>query len=169
MSKKPKTRSECADVPRPCPFISCRYNLSAEITPYGEIKTRTGIGWKVHNDMDLSDHIAEAITQEGLFSCALDYVDEFPDGNTLVDVGDQFLVSRERARQLEQKAVASMVVGTVASGLQAQPAPRVFLNGNGYYADLHTSEGRKRISLKTTNKTIALKRARGLVGIRSKP
>ncbi len=161
---KPKTRGECCDVPRPCPFISCRYNLAAEITPYGEIKTRTGIGWKVHNDLDLSDHIAESIVNDERASCALDFIDENPDGSTLEDVGAYFSVSREYARQLEQKAVACVIAGTIDAGLQPQEAmPRVFLHGGSYHADLRLGGARRRVSLKTKNKELAMKRARKLL------
>ncbi len=34
--KKPTTRAECAGIPRPCPFVSCRYNL------YLDVSTKTG-------------------------------------------------------------------------------------------------------------------------------
>lgn len=27
---RPKTRGECSDMPRPCPFLSCRYHLAHE-------------------------------------------------------------------------------------------------------------------------------------------
>jgi len=29
--KKPTTRAECVDVPRPCPFVSCRYHLFFDV------------------------------------------------------------------------------------------------------------------------------------------
>lgn len=32
---RPASRGECADGPRPCPWVSCRYHLYLDITPYG--------------------------------------------------------------------------------------------------------------------------------------
>ena len=34
--EKPRLRSECADGPRPCPFVSCKYHL------YIDVSARTG-------------------------------------------------------------------------------------------------------------------------------
>src|SRR5688572_23421296 len=30
---KPRTRAECADGPRPCPFISCKHHLYVDVSP----------------------------------------------------------------------------------------------------------------------------------------
>lgn len=35
--KKPETRGECANIPRPCPFVSCRYNLYFDVTKTGHL------------------------------------------------------------------------------------------------------------------------------------
>lgn len=35
--KRPVTRADCADVPRPCPFIGCRYNLYLDETEAGNV------------------------------------------------------------------------------------------------------------------------------------
>ena len=40
--KRPKTRGECADAPRPCPFVSCRYHLLLQVDPAGRIWTTRG-------------------------------------------------------------------------------------------------------------------------------
>ena len=69
LAPMPATRGECERVVRPCPYVTCRYNMD---------------GVK--------------------FSCALDAVEAFPDGMTLEEVGDEFGVTRERIRQIENKA-----------------------------------------------------------------
>jgi hypothetical protein len=34
---RPKTRADCADVPRPCPFVSCRWNLYLDVDNRGVV------------------------------------------------------------------------------------------------------------------------------------
>jgi hypothetical protein len=36
--QRPTTRSQCVDVPRPCPFVSCRSNLYLDVTKQGWLK-----------------------------------------------------------------------------------------------------------------------------------
>src|SRR5215471_6033353 len=31
--EKPRTRAECADAPRPCPFVSCKHHLFIDVSP----------------------------------------------------------------------------------------------------------------------------------------
>lgn len=33
--RRPQTRSECLDGPRPCPWVSCRHHLALEVTADG--------------------------------------------------------------------------------------------------------------------------------------
>jgi hypothetical protein len=76
MLRRPRTRHECASVPRPCPFQSCRHNLIA--------------------DRDGAD---------GLPSCALDVADEFEGELSAADVAPLIGVSRQRVLVLEAKAL----------------------------------------------------------------
>jgi len=86
---RPKTRADCANIPRPCPFVSCRFNLYLDVSPdTGAIKLN-------HPDKDPWD-VGE--------SCCLDVADR--EGVTLEEAGEALGVTRERARQLEQKAIA---------------------------------------------------------------
>jgi hypothetical protein len=34
---RPRTRADCADGPRPCPWASCRYHLATEVTRRGKL------------------------------------------------------------------------------------------------------------------------------------
>src|ERR1043165_9901842 len=34
---KPRTRAECAEGPRPCPFVSCKHHLFIDLSPRTEI------------------------------------------------------------------------------------------------------------------------------------
>lgn len=78
----PKTRGECADVPRPCPHRTCRYHLLA-----GEKNSAR-------------DRVAEVVPKA---SCALDLADE--GGLTLEEIGERLGVTRERVRQIEETAM----------------------------------------------------------------
>jgi hypothetical protein len=88
---KPRTRAECADGPRPCPFISCKHHLYVDVSP------RTGAIKLNFPDLEVWE-LAE--------SCALDVADR--GGTTLEDVGAIMNLTRERIRQVEVKALAKM-------------------------------------------------------------
>jgi hypothetical protein len=85
---RPRTRGDCIDGPRPCPWISCRHHL------YLDVSRRTG-SIKL-NFPDLEPWQLE-------HSCALDVADD--GGSTLEDVGALMNVTRERVRQLEIDAL----------------------------------------------------------------
>jgi len=88
---RPRTRAECADGPRPCPFISCKYHLYLDVSP------RTGSIKLNFPDLDVADMRV---------SCALDIADA--GGSTLEDVGAIMNLTRERIRQLEVKALSKL-------------------------------------------------------------
>jgi len=88
---KPQTRAECADGPRPCPFISCKHHLYIDVSP------RTGAIKVNFPDLEVWE-LSE--------SCALDIADR--GGTTLEDVGAIMNLTRERIRQVEVKALAKL-------------------------------------------------------------
>lgn len=88
---KPRTRSDCADGPRPCPFVSCKYHLYIDVSP------RTGAIKLNFPDLEVWE-LNE--------SCALDVADR--GGTTLEDVGAIMNLTRERIRQVEVKALAKL-------------------------------------------------------------
>ena len=88
---KPRTRAECADGPRPCPFISCKHHLYIDVSP------RTGAIKVNFPDLEVWE-LSE--------SCALDVADR--GGTTLEDVGAIMNLTRERIRQVEVKALAKL-------------------------------------------------------------
>lgn len=81
----PLTRGDCVDGPRPCPFVTCRHHLFLDVV-HGAIKL---------NFPDLEPSELE-------LSCSLDLAElgEL----TLEQVGAALNVTRERIRQLEEKA-----------------------------------------------------------------
>lgn len=89
--ERPATRAECADGPRPCPYVSCRYHL------YLDVSDRTGSIKLNFPDLEVWELAA---------SCALDIADD--GAATLEDVGTIMNVTRERIRQLELAALARL-------------------------------------------------------------
>ena len=88
---RPKTRADCADVERPCPWVGCKYHLYLDINPKtGSIK------------LNFPDIEAWEMTE----SCVLDIADRGP--VTLEDVGRIMNLTRERIRQLEAAASAKV-------------------------------------------------------------
>ena len=88
---KPRTRAECAEGPRPCPFVSCKYHL------FIDVSAKTGAIKLNFPDLEVWDMNE---------SCALDVADR--GGTTLEDVGAIMNLTRERIRQLEVKALAKL-------------------------------------------------------------
>ncbi len=88
---KPRTRAECADGPRPCPFVSCKHHL------FVDVSAKTGAIKLNFPDLDV---------WEMNESCALDVADR--GGTTLEDVGAIMNLTRERIRQVEVKALAKL-------------------------------------------------------------
>jgi len=88
---KPPTRGECAEGPRPCPYVSCKHHLFIDVSP------RTGAIKLNFPDLEVWE-LGE--------SCALDVADR--GGTTLEDVGAIMNLTRERIRQVEVKALAKL-------------------------------------------------------------
>jgi hypothetical protein len=85
---KPRTRAECVDAPRPCPYVSCKHNLYLDVTPEtGSIK------------LNFPDLEAWEMGE----SCALDVAAR--GSLRLEHVGAYMNLTRERVRQLEEAAM----------------------------------------------------------------
>jgi len=89
--EKPRSRAECGDGPRPCPYVSCKHHLYIDVSP------RTGAIKLNFPDLEVWE-LNE--------SCALDVADR--GGTTLEDVGAIMNLTRERIRQVEVKALAKL-------------------------------------------------------------
>ena len=89
---KPRTRAECAEGPRPCPYVSCRHHLYLDVQP------RTGAIKLNFPDLEVEE-MGE--------SCSLDVADR--DGLSLESVGAIMNLTRERIRQIELDALARLL------------------------------------------------------------
>lgn len=90
---RPLRRADCEHGERPCPWVSCRYNLYLDVNEdTGSIK---------YNFPD-----REPDEMPAGFSCALDVADR--GGATFEDLGKLGNVPRERIRQIEAKALEQL-------------------------------------------------------------
>ncbi len=88
---KPKSRAECLEGDRPCPFVSCKHHL------YLDVSARTGAIKLNFPDLEV---------WEMNETCALDVADR--GGTTLEEVGAIMNLTRERIRQVEVKGLAKL-------------------------------------------------------------
>lgn len=81
---RPRTRGECADGDRPCPWVACKYNLYLDVDPRsGSIK----LNFPHLEPWELTDTCALDVAETG------DHAYEY--------VGGLLNVTRERVRQVE--------------------------------------------------------------------
>jgi sigma-70-like protein len=88
---RPRTRADCVNGERPCPFVSCKHHL------YLDVSARTGAIKLNFPDLEVWE-MSE--------TCALDVADR--GGTTLEEVGAIMNLTRERIRQVEVKGLAKL-------------------------------------------------------------
>jgi hypothetical protein len=103
---RPKVRADCATGPRPCPYVSCKFNLYVDVNP------RTGSVKMNFPDKELWE-IGD--------TCALDVADR--GGITLEEVGAIMNLTRERVRQLETRGLEKLRVIADDEPRNPPPAP----------------------------------------------
>ena len=88
---KPRSRADCVDMERPCPYVSCKYHLYIDVHPVrGSIK------------LNFPDLEVWEMTE----TCALDVADR--GGITLEEVGEIMNLTRERVRQVETAGLSKL-------------------------------------------------------------
>ena len=107
---RPKTRGDCARVPRPCPYVACSQNLYLDVSETGSI---------ILNFPHLEPSQMPADR-----SCALDLAERGP--MTLEDIAIVTNLTRERIRQIELKALIRHArPAAIALGLGPEDAAAV--------------------------------------------
>jgi Sigma-70, region 4 len=90
-ARRPRSRADCANGPRPCMFISCKHHLYLDVNPStGSIK------------LNFPDKEVWEMTE----TCALDVADR--GGITLEEVGTIMNLTRERIRQVETRGLSKL-------------------------------------------------------------
>ena len=88
---RPRTRAECHNTERPCPFVSCKHHLYLDVNPEtGSIKL----------------NFPDVEVWEMGETCALDVAER--GGITLEEVGEIMNLTRERIRQLEMSGLTKL-------------------------------------------------------------
>jgi len=90
--ERPRIRADCKDVPRPCPFVSCRHNTFLNVNEKGKLKIIQDV---------------EDVTAMNKDNCSLDIVDKYG-ALTLEEIGKFMNVTRERVRQIADVACRKM-------------------------------------------------------------
>jgi len=86
---RPKTREDCANVPRPCPYVGCPHNTYCDVTGAGSLKINGVPGEQVWE-------------RDPETSCVLDIADFNPEGLTLVEVAAILGgITKEAVRRIE--------------------------------------------------------------------
>lgn len=86
LHRRPVTRGDCIDGPRPCPYVSCHHHLYWEVA-----------------EKDITHGRPAASVFSLVESCVLDVADR--GAVTLEEVGTLFGICRERVRQIEKIAL----------------------------------------------------------------
>ena len=108
--ERPRTRADCARIPRPCPYVACKYSLYLDVSETGSI---------ILNFPHLEPGQMPAEQ-----SCALDLADR--GAMTLEDIAVVTNLTRERIRQVELKALTRRArPAAVAMGLGPDDAAAV--------------------------------------------
>lgn len=104
-AERPRTREECRESMRPCPYVACKHHLYLDVNPEtGSIKI---------NFPDLEPWELE-------HTCSLDLAAR--GGMTLEEVGEITNLARERIRQVEVRGLMAMKAKAVDAGMDGSDA-----------------------------------------------
>jgi hypothetical protein len=98
---RPRTRGDCREAARPCPWVACKHHLYLDINP--------GTGSIKLNFPDLEPW-------ELAHTCALDVAES--GGLTLEEIGTITNLTRERVRQVEVRGLLSLNARARVNGLR---------------------------------------------------
>lgn len=101
--QRPRTRADCRDLPRPCPWVSCKHHL------YLDVIQSTG---------SLKINFPDLEPWELAETCALDVAER--GGITLDQVGELTNVTRERIRQIETRGLLTLKATAPEHGIDEE-------------------------------------------------
>ena len=100
-AERPRTRAECAEGARPCPWVACKHHLYLDINP------RTG---------SIKINFPDLEPWELAHTCALDVAEH--GSKTLEEIGEITNLTRERVRQVEVRGLLALRGRANNSGLR---------------------------------------------------
>jgi hypothetical protein len=107
---RPKTRGDCKDGIRPCPWVGCRHHL------YLNVNEDTG---------SMTQNFPKTPVWDLTESCSLDIADANPDGLKLESMAAFMELTKERIRQIEEQAKEQLrATSGVELGEVDLPRPR---------------------------------------------
>lgn len=117
-SPAPRTRDDCVDEPRPCPWASCRHHLLLEVAPRtGSIKTNPAASMSVGRPAwEWSERETTAALESLPSTCALDIAEEYPDGLSLEAIATLLGQTKERVRQVQDRALRKLATLAAEQG-----------------------------------------------------
>lgn len=122
---RPRTRADCADVLRPCPYVGCQYHLALDVGLDGKLAFRP------IRDPETGEIIGtteEAWRMDPEWSCALDVADRGPGGDNLEllhRIGTALGMTRERVRQIVDEAGSKLRWGGTLGAFRTRNMRRV--------------------------------------------
>ncbi len=121
--RRPRVRGDCANGPRPCPWVSCRYHLALHVTATGSIQiapfaeNNTYRSRQKFDAEEASDRVVAWANEND--TCALDVAERELEGMTLEAIGDRLGGFTKAAIQLhERQALLRLRQEAVAEGLE---------------------------------------------------
>ena len=96
-NERPRTRGDCQDGPRPCPWVSCRHHLYLTV---GKVSVRDGVP---HLTLNFGDVEVDTLKD----TCALDVADRGE--ASFEEIATAMGITRQRVHQiLEENALPTM-------------------------------------------------------------
>jgi len=115
--ERPRTRADCIDRPRPCPWGGCRYHLLVNVTAAGGV-TINPAALRQGDLRSLESRAAPAVYEQAWLDAAVDALDRLSEScaldvaahgaHELEQVGNLLGCTRERVRQIQDEALAEL-------------------------------------------------------------
>ncbi len=109
--ERPKTRGDCVDMPRPCPWLFCRHHLALETL---EQRRNLKAKGKRRLPEDMDEFVDEAMDMPE--TCTLDVAQSGP--SDLDEVGELLGVSYVAVQMAESRAMKRALATCVRKGIE---------------------------------------------------